>query len=112
MTDLEADVDDVDEEKWDDGSIEKASDMNDVQMGEANGTHLEPPPFRNGAEEHPARTSSRVLTVQNGQGPFPSMSYFCLVFLIVYRSSRWLDCPFESRISTKCLSHKYPIFYG
>ena len=74
MADLEADVDDMDEEKWDNEAAEKGSDLNDVQMGEANGIHSEHPAFRVGEEEHPARTSSRVLSVQNGQGPSPSFS--------------------------------------
>lgn len=76
MTDLEADVDDMDEEKWSEGGVEKGSDVNDVQMGEANGTHLEHPDFRAGAEEeeHPARMSSRILSVRNGQGHSPSIS--------------------------------------
>lgn len=77
MTDLEADVDDIDEEKWTEGAAENGLDLNDVQMGEANGIHLEHPAFRTGAEEeHPARTSSRILSVQNGQGPSPSISNF------------------------------------
>lgn len=76
MTDLDADVDDMDEEKWEDGEVEKGLDLKDVQMGEANGTHLEHPAFRVGEEEHPARTSSRILSVQNGQGPSPSLSNF------------------------------------
>lgn len=73
MTDLEADVDDMDEEKWNEGGVEKGADLNDIQMGEANGVHLEHPAFRAGGGEeveHPARTSSRILSVRNGQG-FP-----------------------------------------
>lgn len=73
MTDLEADVDDMEEEKWSEGGVEKGSDFNDVQMGEASSIHLEHPAFRNtgGEEEHPVRTSSRILSVRNGQGLSP-----------------------------------------
>lgn len=74
MADLEADVDDMDEEKWNDGAVEKDSDLNDVQMGEANGNHLEHPALRVGEEEHPVRTSSRILSVRNGQGSPPLIS--------------------------------------
>lgn len=83
MTDLEADVDDIDEEKWSEGGVEKGSDSSDVQMGEANGTHLDHPAFRAGGEEqeHPVRMSSRILSVRNGQGFSPFNSKFCFVFL-------------------------------
>ena len=74
MTDLEADVDDMEEDKWSEGGVERGPDLNDVQMGEANSIHLEHPAFRaSGAdeEEHPVRTSSRILSVRNGQGLSP-----------------------------------------
>jgi hypothetical protein len=79
MTDLEADVDDVDEEGWDDEGIEKDLDINDVHMAESNGTHLEHSTFMNsgmksGDGELPAPPSSRILSVQNGQGPSHSIS--------------------------------------
>lgn len=72
MTDLEADVEDADEENWDDEEGEKELDHKDVRMSEPNGTHLEPSSFNNaGEDEHPARTSSRITSVQNEHGSSP-----------------------------------------
>ena len=82
MTDLEADVDDADEEQWDDEALDKDLDFHDAQKGEPNGTHSEHPAFTRAGEgeQHPTRTSSRILSVQNGQDPLPLISSFASYF--------------------------------
>lgn len=77
MTDLEADVDDADEEQWDEEGVGKDLNPNDFPMGGSNGIHSEHPAFSIvPAEEHSTMTTSRILSVQNGQGPFPIISNF------------------------------------
>lgn len=83
MADLEADAEDADEENWDDEGVEKELDHNDIHMSDSNGTHLEHPNFNKaGEDEHPARTSSRILSAQTEQGSSPLISSLASNFLM------------------------------
>jgi hypothetical protein len=69
VADLEADVDDAEEEEWNDEGIEKDLDLNNVDTGETNGTHAERPTFTRVEElEKHGRKWSRMLAHRHDPG--------------------------------------------
>lgn len=66
MADLEADVDDAEEEEWDDEGIEKDLDLNNVHKVETNGAPAERPKSSRVEElEKQARKFSRMLALRD-----------------------------------------------